>query len=829
MSLSKYVSLAALLILVISCTQRKDLSPPSHSEEKEKKAEGRSEFEFMRIKDLKTNEIPIERLMTARKVAKRKLRQKDAIDNINWVERGPNNVAGRTRAIIVDKNDASGNTIWAGAVAGGLWKSTDAGTTWSNIDDFFSNIAIVSLVQDPSNYNVMYFGTGEGLGGIDAVRGLGIWKTSNGGASWSQLPATDNNENFDYVNKLVVDADGVLYAATGSRYCNAGGIMVSSDGGSNFSKFADPDHCGNTAGPAYHGNECTDVEVATNGHIYAAFGQYGDNDGIYKSINSGTSWSLVYTSESNESRIELATAPSDSDVIYALIENTDSGGVPKIKKSTDGGVSWVSKATPSFNDCGTIRSDWTRGQDWYDLICAVDPNNSDRVLIGGVDMFSSSNGGNSWTQESLWCGGPSYMHADQHAMVYDGSSKVWFGNDGGVYFSPDGGANFEFKGNGYNVTQYYAADIHPTAGSNQMLGGTQDNGSHLFNSAGMNSVTTVTGGDGAFCHIDQDNPQMQITSYVYNNYFVTTNGWSSFTEFSQSDNGLFINPTDYDDQSNLLYTSLLPGQIGRWNDPAVAGTSFDAVALSGVFDEITAVRVSPNVNNRVYIGTRFGKVYRIDGAHAGVVKTPTLLHTHPSNAYVSCIEIFDGDENHIAYTVSNYGANSVYHTTNGNAGSPTFTSVEGDLPDMPVRWAQFHPVEKDQIFLATELGVWSTNNINGGSTSWSPTNSGLANTRCDMIKCRKSDNTLIVGSHGRGIFTATIVTPSLCDYDARTIMTGDITTDNQVFNETRNMTIEANINNDGVIFSAEESILFANGFEVQLGKSMTTKIEVCPD
>jgi len=172
---------------------------------------GRSEHEHLMTHDMSTGDIPSERLFRAKEYIKKRLdrKQKNAIPNVNWLERGPNNISGRTRVILIDKSDDTNNTIWAGGVSGGLWKSTDGGSTWMAINDFFDNLAISAMVQDPTNHNLMYFGTGEFFGG--GVRGMGIWKTTDGGSTWTHLDSTkpgDNEPNvsFTYVTELAISS-----------------------------------------------------------------------------------------------------------------------------------------------------------------------------------------------------------------------------------------------------------------------------------------------------------------------------------------------------------------------------------------------------------------------------------------------------------------------------------------------------------------------------------------------------------------------------------------------------------------------------------------------
>jgi hypothetical protein len=321
----------------------------------------------------------------------------------------------------------------------------------------------------------------------------------------------------------------------------------------------------------------------------------------------------------------------------------------------------------------------------------------------------------------------------------------------------DAGNSFLFRNTSYNVTQFYGLALHPT-NANYFLAGAQDNGSQKFTTSGINSTSDASGGDGAFCHIDQDNGNIQITSYVYNNYFVSTNGGASFTTRSKNNSGRFINPTDYDNIANVLYAGYTTNNYFRWTDPATNGASsaVSCAAFNSAF--VTHVAVSPLTSNRVYFGLNNGSIVMVNSANTGTTVTGTVIRSAQGAISVSCIAIDPSDENHMLVTYSNYGITSIYETLDAMAATPTWTAVEGDLPDMPVRWVLFDPRNTDWAIIATELGVWSTDNLNGGSTKWNPTNNGLANIRVDMLKYRSMDRTIGAATHGRGLFTTTVPT-----------------------------------------------------------------------
>ena len=737
------------------------------------------QYEFEITKEVATNTVPRERLIAAKEYAAQTMQRpkygnstQAAIPGIAWSERGPNNIGGRTRTIMIDPNDASKKTVWAGSAGGGLWKTTDitaANPVWTPVNDFFSNIAVTTITYNPATPATMYFGTGEGYFNADALRGLGIWKSTDGGATWSQLAST-NNSNFYYVNRMIVHPSGDVYATTRS------GLFRSQDGGVTFNRVL-----GSSAPGGAVTDNFSDVELAADNSIWTS--SLGGNGGVYRSTtgNAG-SWTQLNTGangfpSSGFARVDIACAPSNANVCYAYVEGASA--LLNIYKTTNGGAGWTACAKPADADGGIPAADFTRTQAWYDMSLAVDPNNSNNVFAGGVDLFKSTNGGTSWSQIAHWYGGFGfqYVHADQHIAMFEpgNSNVIYFGNDGGVWRSSNATAaipTITGKDNTYNVTQYYGCAMHPTAYSNYFLAGAQDNGTHKFTNPGVNTVTSPTGGDGCFCHIDQNQPQYQWTSYVYNNYYRSTNSGGTWTSVSFGNTGSFVNPTDYDNVSNVMYCGISAGNYMRWTDPQTGATAATIQVTNFSGANVRHISVSQNTPNRVFFGLSNGSVVRVDNANG--VGTPTagiLVGTPVANNSVSCVAIENGNDNHILVTYSNYGINSVWESTNALSGAPTFTSVEGNLPDMPVRWALFSPLNNQQAILGTEVGAWSTDLLNGGATNWGASSSGLANTRVEMLQIRSSDNLVAAATHGRGLFTSDVFMTPAADFTASPIIT----------------------------------------------------------
>ena len=729
-----------------------------HEEKKYDQPGKAASFEFEKVRDPASGNVPAGSRMkafqqTQKKLSKHKTASR-AVSGVSWVERGPNNVGGRTRALVFDPNDPSRKRVWAGGVGGGLWFNEDITiptSEWQNQDDFLANIAITSIAFDPSNHSNIYAATGEGWFNFDAIRGAGIWKSEDSGTTFTQLVST-NNSNFFYVQKVVVAANGDVFAATRNA-----SIQRSTDGGATWSRVLNE---GNTARAA-------DIEIASNGDIYASLGIFSSPH-IFRSTNNGDSWTEVTPNTTTSGRIELAIAPSASSstastVIYAVKHNAsaaDDNDVSWIRKSTNGGDVWSDLTIPlDF----ASESHFTRGQAWYNNIITVHPTNPDIVLMGGIDLFKTTDGGSNWTAISQWFGGNSnpFVHADQHNIVFrpDFENEAIFSNDGGVYYSPDAGSasspNFSASNYHYNVTQFYSLAMENTAGENYFLAGAQDNGTHQFNFVGMNPTLEVTGGDGGFTFIDQDNPQIQITAFTNNNYFISLDGGDSFSDLAgSSNNGLFINPADYDSESNILYAAGDANNLERFTGIG-ATVSHSTINLSLSNQQISAVTVTDASSNSIYIGTSSGSVFRIDNADG----TPSTVDisgiVNDQFGYVSSIAL-GANNSELLVTLSNFGVTSIFYS---NDGGTTWTSKdESDhgLPDFPVRWALFNPNNTLEVLIATEQGVWSTDNIQASNPDWEPTNTGLANVRCDMLQYREADNLVALATHGRGLFTSDV-------------------------------------------------------------------------
>lgn len=735
--------------------------------------------QFMMTRDPALNLVPTERLLEAMRFMSNRRTTQTA--NLAWTERGPNNIGGRSRTIMIDKRDPTGNTVFAGSVSGGIFKTTNflsANPNWTAVEDQMANLAVTVLAQDKNNLNTMYAGTGEGWFNLDAVRGAGIFKSTDGGTTWNQIPSTSG---FEYVQDFVIDNGGNLYVALRNLTSSNRGVMRSTDGGATWTQVlglqqVDPSPC--VPAMNFTTGRAADLEVASNGDIYATLGIFTPTQ-VFKSsfatygANTGAkcNWQEITPPHAEPTfRAELVVAPSNPQRVYVMMQDSATDQVQTFYRSNDGGATWGSLTAPSALNNGT------NSQTWYDLIAAVDSTNPDIVVVGGIELARTTDGGTSWSNIST----SATVHVDQHALVFLNSSTLLVGNDGGIYLSTDFDSpspTFTQKNNGFNATQFYGCDFHPT-NDNYFLAGAQDNNTQKFTSAGMNSTTPVVGGDGGVPHIRQTDGQLQIAATTGNNYYRSLNGGTTFNSLGgavNNNNGQFINPTDLDNAQNILYagddtthyyciTNLTGTPVGTSHRLASMGTR-----------GVTAVKIDPSSANTIWLGCSVVDqttsnlaplILKISSANTSpVVELSRTIAAGTDatglQAYISSIDVDPSNGNNILVTLSNFGVQSVFESTDGGSTWASLDQNSVNLPDMPVYWGIFAPpgaqlsgTTGGGIILGTALGVWTTSAVNGLATQWIANNNGLANVPVYMIRYRAANTSLVVATHGRGLFTA---------------------------------------------------------------------------
>lgn len=693
--------------------------------------------------------------------------------NTTWQLRGPNNVGGRTRALAWDPNDATGKKVWAGAVTGGLWYNNDITSStsqWVSVSSVWSNITVSCIAFDPNNSKIIYVGTGEGWGTTNSSsRGQGIYKSTDGGSTFSLLTSTTSYMYVNDIDVRNVSGTSEVWVAVDALYyggqwngTSSYGLKKSTDGGTNWTSPL-------VSSPQY---SIADIEIAKDNKIWVGTRKnpYGTptNDGgggrIFYSSN-GSTWYQGYAHTDKLSRVEIACAPNDAKTIYALFES--GGKADTLIKSRDGGATWSSMKKPKDADQGIPGTDFTRGQAWYDLTMAVSPLDSNKIIVGGIDLFYSSNAGSSWVQISKWSNNPglsslncSYVHADQHAIVFKPNTlgTVLFGSDGGVFYSSNitnnpGTTDITVdRNNGYFATQFYAGDLSQTANKNMFIAGAQDNGTHLLTNATISDWNMVTGGDGAYCFISPSNNLKQISAYVYNNIYYTTDGWASSNPLiSDANTGKFINPALWDDNGNGYFSGKDALTLYRIKLTTAPGTlQTITVKSSGSPGKASAFASFKNPTTgktELFVGTDIGTVYKTSDAWA---TTPVFTQLGTINAgNVSSISILNKDT--IAVTLSNYGIKNIYVSTDGGS---TWGAKDVGFTDMPIWSFLFNPKRYGEALIATELGVYGTNNLYSAIPTWTEYNLGMGPVKTLQLKYRSSDQTVMAITHGRGIFTS---------------------------------------------------------------------------
>jgi len=744
--------------------------------------------EYFMTMDPAVLRVPAERLQNAFS-SLHKLQAKSTSYQLNWSGTSAE-IGGRTRAIMWDPNDASGKKVWAGSVTGGLWYNPDISSVfslWQPVSDNWPNMVISCITYDPNNPMTFYVGTGESQTALityreSSGRGVGIWKTTDGGQTFNLLSST---AGFAYVNRIVVrneNGSSVVYAAVVSGIYKgpswqsqpSDGLYRSVNGGASWEQVL----------PVIEGQPHpyapSDVQLGADGRIYvgtiANLNGFGGATILCSDQGTVGSWTvyadiriIIENDPLNDKpyRVVIAPAPSDANVVYAAISSgaTSSTTNPVYKgyyllRSSDKGISWDMVNTPDGS------GDWANLA-WHAMDLAVDPNDPATVYAGGLDIWRSNDSGNSWAHLSDWSlmyygGGDQYIHADQHTIVYKpgSSNTVLFGSDGGVFYTESGDEPnpvFIQKNENYNTLQFNTCAMHPGAGQKKYLGGLQDNGTLYYKGTPLTINDMVDGGDGAFCFWDQDEPNLYITSYYYNRYSIFDNG----NQVSLIDNqsGVFINPADYNSEENTLYANGVnlwganANKILRVTDiPQNGSGSFinTGANTTAYFSHVKISPFSTSTNTKLFLGTVSGRLFKLTNAQA-IPQTIEIGSPLFPQANISCIAC-GGSEDTLLVTFSNYGVSSIWQTCNGGT---DWREVEGDLPDMPVRWAIYHPQNPEQAMIATELGVWTTSSLQGPNVYWQPQTTGMANVRVDMLTMRESDNTVLAASHGRGLFTTT--------------------------------------------------------------------------
>jgi photosystem II stability/assembly factor-like uncharacterized protein len=656
--------------------------------------------------------------------AKRLLRKSSK--TYEWAERGPYNVGGRSRSIVVHPDDE--NIWYVAAVGGGVWKTLDAGESWTSVTDNLPVLSATTLAMVELSPDIIYMGTGEGFYNSDAIVGDGIFKTENGGDTWTQLASTANNSNFRFVNRLIVhpNNENILIAATNSA------LFKSVDGGDSWTTVLNP-------------SGRVQQVIANPANFNTMFATV-DGDGIYKSTNMGDTWTKTSEEFNPGGRIEIAISPSDTSVLYASVVNS-SQGLQGFFRSEDSGESWINLGNET-NWLGNYDTNPNEGQGWYDNTLAVSPDDPNEIIVGGVNLYKVivNGSGTSMNATRLSWGyrsqsDPQYVHVDQHYIVTipnRSGYKVLVANDGGVHVSADAGATWDDVNNGLNVTQFYDGDISPL--SDQIIGGTQDNGT-LRSPVGsdLNSDwVEAYGGDGFDCAWHKVNSDIVFGSLYYSRLLRSTNGGISFSEISPQTSSMFHTPFAMSyTEPNTIFLAVNNG-VYRSLD---AGDNWEFASVSY---SISRVKLAVSNADPDYVWT---------GSYGSNIK----LSTNKGQSYASVSSPVGVDGILTGISTSYTDPNGVYITF-GVSGSPKifkwnnrnsdWDNITGDLPDVPVHSVLEMPYDNDILWAGTDIGLFISEN---GGTNWSYSDDNIPAASIRRLKLYGKE--IIAVTHGRGIFT----------------------------------------------------------------------------
>lgn len=660
-----------------------------------------------------------------------------------WEEKGPSNIGARLSDI--EFHPTEEDVLFAGMASGGVFKTTDAGATWDPIFDDQTVLTIGDIAIDPSNPDRIYVGTGEANAHSFSWFGDGVYKSSDGGATWSNMGL----ENSRYIGRILVDpndGDRLWVAATGILFGTGGerGIYRSLDAGTTWAQVL------------FVSDSTAAIDIAMDptkpDTLYAAMWERvrgltyrqsgGLTSGIYRSFDGGDNWTKLTTglpSGSGLGRIGLSVAASSPNIIYACIENNNT--FDGAYKSTNYGNSW-SRVGGSDLDGVTSTFGWYFGQ------IRVDPNDPDRAFVLGQYMRRTENGGASWNSNA------SSNHVDHHAMAFDpfDADRVFEGNDGGIYVSGNNGDSWT-KLYDQPTNQFYAIEVD-YQNPNKLYGGTQDNGTLRTLTGIPSDFHSIFGGDGFRCLVDPTD---------------------SNTIFAEYQNGIMYKSIDNTQEWNWGLTGVNDGDRRNWSTPYVMAPGTPSTMYYGTyrlwkstnaadswssissdltngdqgagFGTITTIAVAPSDTDVILVGTDDSNVWITtnDGGTWNNVsgslpnRWVTRVAFDPVDADI-CYATFSGlrwddDISHI------------YRSANGGA---SWTDISNNLPDSPINCMLVNPLDPAMLFVGSDVGVYYSANTGG---TWQLLGSGLPAVSTYDLIMHVPTNTLYAGTHARSIWS----------------------------------------------------------------------------
>ena len=692
-------------------------------------------------------------------------------DGFIWKSIGPGNVGGRSRGIIIDPDDATANTWFVAAVGGGVWKTTNAGSTWSELTSEKGSLSASYMAMAPSNYNVIYLGTGEGFGNLDALGGQGIWKSTDKGVTWNQLPST-TAKSFGIINRIIVDPtnENILLVATSisNNSLDDGyksGIYKSVDGGVIWSKEFESSHRVQQI-----------ISDPTNFDI-----QYASvrGDGVYKSINAGDDWIKSSVGFVADSRFEIAVSPTNPNKLYVSAANhlKDSEGViyemGQVFVSDDKAESWT-KCSSDINFLG--------GQGWYNNAIIVDPFDENTFYVAGIGIYRIKyNGGNNIDEtvlvDNYGYDGPVFnkgTHVDNHffsvAKLGGSNYRLVVTNDGGICFTDNKGTTFNQPTSGFVTSQFYGID--KANGEKRYIGGMQDNSCYAspLNPNVASNWSNVFGGDGFDVVWNYEDNNKVMLSSQYNYIGVSHSGLDGFGDNTawladvdnQGDAPFFTKLAQSKQYPDLVVTH---GANGIWKTEDF-GVNWTNIEMPSAFfgtksSHETKISLSdPSVvwsgislrdEYSTYVSTDFGNTFSVVSSSTDVKGYLSGFATHPY------------DKNTAYALFSTAGNAKIMRTTDLGQNWEDISGISGGVstkgfPDVAVFDLLVMPYDNNIIWVGTEIGIFETTD---NAASWHMLNTEML--PASVYDLLIVNDEVIIGTHGRGVWT--VIIPELSDHE----------------------------------------------------------------
>lgn len=707
----------------------------------------------------------------------------------NWTAIGPAPIivgtarfSGRVTAIAVHPTNP--DIVYVGAAQGGVYRSTNGGTSWVPLMESAQSLAVGSIAIAPSDPEIVYVGTGEPNFSADSFFGVGIYRINNASTTADLTgPLNRNSLGADIftgrsISEIIVHPTdpATIFASSTSGIGGIGGATISGAPSrgvyrSMNATSADPIFTKLTGLMNDANASVRDIIIDPGDPnvLVAGVLSAGPNGGIYRTDNALSvsptfvqTQSYVGTTTSELTTEFAAVRPPGSDVAIFYAATGNLGG--RVLRSTDGGLTWVQR----------VDNDFCNPQCFYNIAVAVDPVNPDLVYLGGaptlVSAFSTD-GGQSFTDGGFTSG----VHVDTQALAVSPSNPmiVYLGTDGGIYRSTNSGASYTHLNTAqFSATQFMGLSVHPTD-PNFTIGGTQDNGTLFYDSAAT-SWTRIDGGDGGYSVIDQNAPDLTNVRMYHTRFsrlnstvgYRTRGTTTSEYTFRGCANGTTPNNgINCNDTAVLFYAPLESGpgnpntvyygtdRLYRTSDLGVTHTvASQAPIQSGV--AISAIGISPQNDNIRIVGLRNGGLF---GTNTGGSTLTDLDSTNVIPSGFVARAAIDPTNSATAYvTLAAFGVNNVFKTTDLDAAAPTWTNISGTIPLVPVSAFLVDPQNSNILYAGTDIGVYVS--ADAGLT-WNPFGTGLPRSAVFDI-AKTAGNMIRIATHGRGMWQIPAFSPT---------------------------------------------------------------------